>query len=97
MDKAHYNSESSKCLEIETYPDMFTDYDNGIENENYDNEIRVLSVPMWWALGYISKYLHMTLDEFKNEYDWDMSWQMYEMAVSENEIVSDTIVGRCEV
>ena len=76
---------------------MLVDYDKGIENENYDNEIRVFSVPMQWALNYISKHLHMTLDEFKNEYTWDDTWQMYEMALDEEEIVSNTIIGRVEL
>lgn len=78
---------------IETYPPMFSDYDNYIENEDYDDTIRVFSVPKQWAVDWI-KHSGYTLDEFLQEYTWDETYEMYEDANSEAVIISEWIEER---
>ena len=77
-----------------TQPPAFSDYDKLIENENYDNEIREVSVPREWAEAFIAANFGMAFDEYLEEWDWDSSCQMYEAALSEGVIASDTISGR---
>ena len=77
-----------------TYPPMFTDYDQGIENENYDNEIREFSVPKDWVEKYVSTEFTMTLPEFMEEWDWDASYQMFAAAVSAGVLITDCIRAR---
>ena len=38
-----------------TYPDMFLDYDEMLENSNYDNELREFTVPTQWATAWIRR------------------------------------------
>lgn len=75
-----------------TYPDMFTDYENGIENENYDHEMRVIEVPMDWASMWVRTRYGMSLDEYENEYDYNDSFQMYEDAMRDGVLISEKIV-----
>ena len=80
--------------EIETYPDMFLDYEEGTENPNYDNETRVFCVPLEWAKRWIEIIADMTMEEFENEYTWDESFAMYEAAVEDNVILYEAIIER---
>lgn len=80
---------------FETYPDMFTDYENGVENENYDHEYRSFTVPRVWATIWIRQYCDgITLAEFENVYEWDWSYQMYENALAEGVIIEEHIEER---
>lgn len=78
---------------IETYPPMLSDYDNDVENENYDNEIRVFAVPRDWALKWILDF-GMTLEDWLDDYTWDDTFQMYSDAVSEEVLIRETIEPR---
>lgn len=64
-------------ITIYTYPPMFTDYENMIENENYDNEVRCFDVPKDWAVAWIRENMGMSLEEFWHEYTYDDTIQMY--------------------
>lgn len=70
MDHA-YPEHLRNTIQFDTFPDMFTDYENLIENENYDNELIVFEVPRDWAINWIKTELGMSLEEFLNEYTWD--------------------------
>ena len=74
-----------------TYSDMFTDYENGIENENYDYEMRVIKVPRDWASEWVRARFGMSLDEYENEYDYNDSFQMYEDAMYAGVLISEKI------
>lgn len=89
-------NEFRRVLNIETYPDMMSDYENDIENPDYDSTIRVIKVPMSWAVKWIDETYEMTYDEFMEEYDWDMTYEMYESAVSDGVLIGETIVNRKE-
>lgn len=77
-------------IQFDTYPDMFTDYENLIENENYDYEHRVFEVPRDWALEWISKNARYD-DGFWNEYTYDDTFQMYEDACKAGVLISEAI------
>ena len=82
-------------ITFDTYPDMFTDYENMIENENYDNELRLFTVPRDWATEWIRKHCDgITLEEFEYVYDWDWSYQMYEDALTEGVIIEEHMEER---
>jgi hypothetical protein len=76
----------------ETYPDMFTDYEELIENENYDNEIREFTVPEAWATEWMLRECKMTPEEFNDWYTWDVTDQMYLDAINEKVLVSTEII-----
>ncbi len=78
-------------ITIETYPDMMI---NGEENLNYDNEIRVFSVPYPWFKDYVAQELEQTIDEFYDTYTYDWSIQMYDTAVAEDMIIKESIEPR---
>lgn len=68
---------NNNLMTFETYPDMFTDYENNIENENYDYEMRVFSVPDEWLVRWFDLNGIKSLNAFESEYTWDDTWQMY--------------------
>ena len=78
----------------DTYPPMFTDYEAGIENENYDNEVLMFTVPADWATEFIRKNFHMTVIRFGMEYDWDGTLQIHEAAVLEGVLRKEWIAER---
>ena len=58
-----------KGIHYDTYPPMMSDYDNCIENENYDNEIRWFCVPDEWAFEYIVQETDYNgFEDFEAEY-----------------------------
>ena len=78
-----------KTVELETYPDMFSDYEKSVENENYDDTSRVFEIP--------SEFFNSIVDcaeNFFDTYTWDESEQIYNLALSENKIISEKIVER---
>jgi len=83
-----------KPITFDTYPDMFTDYDNGIENENYDHEVRLFEVPEYWALKWIAENAPWDVPEFWNEYTWDDTYAMYEDAIREGVLIKENIAVR---
>lgn len=72
----------------ETYPDMYLDYENDIENDNYDFEKKLFKIPLVWAENYIRNEHGITIGEFDDTYDWDDTYEMYEQAIKENVIIS---------
>lgn len=83
-----------KSLTFDTYPDMFTDYENRIENENYDNEMRVFEVPEDWALKWIAENAPWDVPKFWKENTWDETYAMYEDAIREGVLIKENIVAR---
>lgn len=86
----HAYTELRDVIRFDTYPDMFTDYENMIENKNYDHEHRVFEVPRDWALKWIDENTHYE-DGFWNEYTYDDTMQMYEDALRAGALISETI------
>ena len=82
------------CITLETYPDCFDNYEEFIENENYDSEKRLFSVPITWLADYVLNTWGMTLDDFFKENTWDDDWQIYEMAKQKGILYNEIIVGR---
>jgi DNA-directed RNA polymerase subunit RPC12/RpoP len=80
-----------RVAEFETYPNMFINYDKGIENPDYDNQTRFIKVPMKWAVEWIRSKCDMTYDKFMEEYTWDETFFMYESALSEGVLISESI------
>lgn len=78
---------------IETYPPMMSDYENQIENPDYDDTIRVFSVPKPWVMKWLNQNDY-TLDEFMSTYTWDDTFRMYEDATAEKVIISEEIKDR---
>ena len=78
----------------ETYPPMFTGYDAGIENENYDHELRVFAVPADWAIKWMRDEVGMTKEEFDAEYDWDGTCAMHEAATLAGVVLMEWIEER---
>lgn len=83
-----------KAVVLETYPDMFTDYEEGIENEEYDNQSRWITVPMGWAAGWVYIQYRMGLDEFLGEYTMDDTYKMYEDAKADGVLLNEKITDR---
>lgn len=83
-----------KSLTFDTYPDMFSDYENCIENENYDNEMRMFVVPEDWAINWILENTEWNMAEFWEEYTWDETLVMYEKALSDKVILREYIEER---
>ena len=86
------NNASHETITYGTYPDMFTDYENMIENEDYDIQMREITVPTAWAKEWVQEHCDMSLDEYENEYTWDDSIQMYEDAKAEGVLISTEII-----
>lgn len=86
------NHTSHETITYGTYPDMFTDYENMVENEDYDVQMREITVPTAWAKEWVKDHCDMTLDEYENEYTWDDSIQMYEDAKAEGVLISTEII-----
>ena len=82
----------NETITLDTYPDMFLDYDCNVENENYDHQIRLFTVPLNWAVEWMRSECKLTLDEFMKVYTWDETMQMYEDARSENALCATKIV-----
>ena len=80
-----------KTVTYDTYPDVFTDYESLIENENYDNETRFIEIPEAWAKEWVVKNGFPTLDSFNLEYTYDTTWQMFDDATAEGVLVSERI------
>lgn len=79
------------AITLDTYPDMFTDYDSMTENENYDHERRLFTVPKDWAINWMKKNMGMDLDTFLSEYTYDDTMAMYEDAHASEAIISESI------
>ena len=78
----------------ETYPPMFSDYENDIENENYDHELRMFTVPAYWAIKWMREEAEMTKAWFDCQYTWDDTFSMYEAACREGVILKEWIEER---
>lgn len=66
----------TRGMRFETYPPMFSDWENGIENENYDDEVLVFVVPEEWGEAWIEKNCNCSVREFFETWDWDDGEQM---------------------
>lgn len=89
-----YISKNEEVIEFTTYPDMFSDYEHNIENQNYDNELKVFGVPTAWAVNWIITEGEMTFDEFMNEYTWDNTLAMYDQAVVDDVMLYERTESR---
>ena len=84
-----------KGIHYDTYPPMMSDYENCIENENYDNEILWFCVPDEWAFEYIVQETDYNgFEDFEAEYTWDDTLQMYECALRDGVLISEEIKER---
>ena len=81
-----------RVLTIETYPDYWDE--DGNDNYNYDDTLKVFSVPMQWAVDWIQKECEMTFDQFMEEYDWDDTLAMFESAYDNNVLIKEWIEPR---
>ena len=81
-------------ITFDTYPPMFKVYEEYLENEEYDEQIRLFSVPKAWAVDWIFIQFRMGLEDFMNEYTWDDTFEMYGAAKAAGVILSDEIVDR---
>lgn len=82
-------------ITIETYPDMTNN--NGEENHNYDNEMKVFTIPYDWLseLYRENDFGPYDLDWFlTHEYDWDDTYFIYEQAYIDKVIIDERIVRR---
>lgn len=77
-----------------TYPPMMEDYERGIENVEYDHQLRSFEVPVWWAVDFIFITWRMSLEEFLEVYTWDDTYDMYEQAYNDGIIVREEIIER---
>lgn len=85
---------TNSTITFETYSDMFTDYDEYIENENYDDEERVFTVPKDWAIIWIRENCEMSLEEFLDEYTSDDTNDMYCAAILDDVLIEEHIEAR---
>ena len=81
-------------MTFDTYPDMYKDYENDIENENYDYERKIFTVPSEWAAAWVNKECEMSMGEFMDEYTWDDTLAMYEQAILDDVIAEEHIDAR---
>lgn len=79
-----------ETVELETYSAMFSDYENFIENENYDDTVRVFEVSLKW----LKSFPDMNVAKFLEEYTWDDTENIYNISLLANEIISEKIVER---
>lgn len=86
--------DDSETFTFQTYTPMFTDYENGIENENYDNEILVFCVPAIWANEWCVKEFGMSAEEFSEEYTWDDTISMFEDAKADEVVIESHVEER---
>ena len=81
-------------ITFDTYPPMFDDYDACIENDRYDDELQLFTVPEAWATQWITDHLDMPMKEFMREYTWDETFAMFDAASSQHVVISSEIVDR---
>ena len=85
-------------ITFETYPDLYSDYENQIENEDYDNTMRVFTVPYDWYLRWLNdgSIMHGYPEDevFQREYTWDDTSTMYDHAVYDDVVLEDEIEYR---
>jgi len=81
-----------KTITFGTYPDMYLDREEQVENPNYDNEMREFTVPTGWAESWIRSVYDMTIKEFNEWYTWDVTDRMYLDAIHDNVLVSTEII-----
>lgn len=87
-------------ISFDTYPDMMKDYERGIENDNYDNELRIFTVPEAWAAGWIKQFFYevelddLGYDYFETVYSWDDTYQMYSDAHAAGVLIEEHIEPR---
>ena len=82
----------SDQITFATYPDMFLDRGEQVENPNYDNEMREFTVPAEWAKAWILSECGMTAKEFDEWYTWDVTDRMYSDSIREKVLVSTEII-----
>lgn len=83
-----------ELISLTTYPPTMSDYENEVENANYDNEVRSIVVPRKWAEAFVTREFGVTFDDFLRECTWDETFQMYEAAEADGVLVMTEIRGR---
>ena len=93
-----------------TYPDVFSDADCTIENEEYDDTCKMFTVPQSWAVDWILNNIdydsngnHIDLSNFPvdellnffhENYEWDDTLDMYAQAKFEFALLREIVVER---
>lgn len=82
-----------KKFRVETYPEVFIDYKNKIENPNYDDTLKVFTVPEAWLIRTLEEE-EFTIDWFINQSDWDDSLWVYNKAYEEGVLLEEHVEYR---
>ena len=90
----NYGDTAPMTIKFETYPNYMIDYENDIENVNYDNEMIVFCVPVMWAERWVKLECNMELDEFLSVYTWDDTEAMFNSALIADVVLSEEIAER---
>ena len=84
-------------ITLETYPPVMLDYENHVENPDYDEQILIFTVPYHWLSDWYKEEEagEFDLDYFLiNEYTWDDTLAIYEQAYTDGVIVEEHIGRR---
>lgn len=76
-----------------TYSEVFSDFEDYVENADYDSELIQFSVPVNWAVDYIFIHFRMGIEDFMNGYDFDDTLEMMECAEAEGIDVQQKIIS----
>ena len=77
---------------LDTYPDLMN-RETGEENEEYDDTLRLFTVPTKWLASYLRKE-RMSMREFMSTYTWDDTYFLYKAALYDGVVLSDKIAPR---
>ena len=81
------------AVSIETYPDMFLDYETGEENPEYDYTLREFVVPELWLRGWLDQN-GLTMEWLETESTWDDTFDIYIKAYEDDVIIDEYICDR---
>lgn len=84
-------------ITLETYPPLMLDYENEIENPNYDEELLVFTVPYPWLYEEFKRD-NFGVKDFEDfliyQYTWDDTQFLYARATTDKVIVHEEIIRR---
>lgn len=78
---------------IETYPDMFLDYETGEENPEYDDTLRKFIVPEQWLREWLDQN-GLTMEWLENASTWDDTFDIFLKAGDDDVIIDEYICDR---
>ena len=82
---------AEKSVEFETFPALYSDYENMVENKDYDDTVTVFTVPYEWFINWLDNEPE---SDFMSNYTWDDTLSMYNSAMAENVVLSERIERR---